>query len=81
MGCLFERQALELIYNNLKNSGRYHLTHLAPMGSVNNNKNNIILEQKITRKVLIRHIEDIRNLLTTDYGLPVISNFPFSLII
>ena len=49
---------------------------MAPIGSVNNNKNDIILERKITRKVLIRHIKDIGNLLTTDYGLPVISNFP-----
>jgi len=69
MGCLFERQAHEEIYNNLKNNKKYCLVDLK-------GRKNIYLEQPITRKVLIRRVEDIVKLLPTDYGLPVISNFP-----
>ena len=78
MGCLFERQAHETIYNNLKSSGVYSLDYLASFGTSKSkgNKNNKVLKQNITRKVLIRRIEDINSLLVTDYGLPVIPNFP-----
>ena len=74
MGCLFERNAHEIIYNNLKSNGHYNLKYLK---TKNKSKcQDLILKQVITRKVLIRRIEDIGNLLRSDYGLPIISNFP-----
>eukprot|EP01038_Epipyxis_sp_PR26KG_P006895 gene6895-9447_t len=65
-GAIMQREHLNL-YAELKS-----LVQACGMGC----KNNIYLEQPITRKVLVRRVEDIDKLLPTDYGLPVIANFP-----
>jgi hypothetical protein len=72
MGCLFERQAHEAIYGNLKAGCDYLLENLKSPKTKNKN---CTLKSAVKRKVLIRKIEDIALLTEEDYGLPIISNF------
>lgn len=76
-GVLFEAQVHKLLYEKFRTGGELRLVRLYPSGyqRVATDRDHKNLQITVTRKVLIRRVEDLAKLPPNVYGMPIIPNF------